>query len=121
LLIIMSFRYTFRLAWLGLPVLLAGCTATEQTAENAAPRSLPTQVNSDADRRALYESNGVNTQAGAPVPDATPNRMRLGEDAADINRRKLPGTLNTNNPNLATPETRLQRIDQSAADTLRRP
>jgi hypothetical protein len=47
--------------------------------------------------------------------------MRLGEEAADINRRKLPGTLNTNNPNLITPETRLQRIDQSAADTLRRP
>ncbi len=119
----MPFRYTFRLAWLVLPALLGSCTATEQTAENAAPRSqpLPTQVSSDADRRALYESNGTNTQAGAPVPDATPNVMRLGENAADINRRKRPETINTNDPNLTTPETRLQRIDQVAADTLRRP
>jgi len=117
----MPFYTCFRLAWLALPALLASCSTAEQTAENAAPRSMPTQVNSDADRRALYNSNGTAVQAGAPVPDATPNVMRLGEEASDINRAKRPESLNTNDANITTPETRLRRIDQSLADTLRRP
>ncbi|MFD1871738.1 hypothetical protein [Hymenobacter bucti] len=117
----MSFHTHLRLACLAASALLVSCTATEQTAENAAPRSIPTEVNSDADRRAIYQSNGTISRAGVPVPDATPNVMRLGEDASDINRTKRPETLNTNDPNLTTPETRLRRIDQSIADTLRRP
>lgn len=117
----MSFRLPLHLAWLALPALLASCTATEQTAENAAPRSTPTEVSSDADRRAIYDANGTTTRAGAPVPDATPNVMRLGENASDINRSKRPETLNTNDANNTSPETRLRRIDQSQADTLRRP
>lgn len=117
----MPFCTYCRLALLAAPVLLASCTATEQTAENAAPRSIPTEVNSDADRRAIYQSNGNISRAGQPVPDATPNVMRLGEEASDINRTKRPETLNTNDANLTTPETRLRRIDQSLADTLRRP
>jgi hypothetical protein len=117
----MSFSSYLRLCWLAGPALLASCTATERTAENAAPRSIPTEVNSDADRRASYQSNGTVSRAGQPVPDATPNVMRLGEDASDINRIKRPETLNTNDANLTTPETRLRRIDQSIADTLRRP
>lgn len=116
----MPFHYKFCLA-LALPALLASCTMTERTAENEAPRSMPTEVNSDADRRAIYNSNGTAAQAGAPVPDATPNVMRLGENASDINRNKRPETLNTNDANLTTPETRLRRIDQPIADTVRRP
>ncbi|MGI4862667.1 MAG: hypothetical protein ACRYFZ_02005 [Janthinobacterium lividum] len=116
----MAFPYNFRLAWLALPALLASCT-TGLTAENEAPRSVPTEVNSDADRRALYNSNGTAAQAGAPVPDATPNVMRLGENASDINRNKRPESINTNDANITTPETRLQRLDQSIADTVRRP
>lgn len=100
----------------------AACTATEQSSEAAQPRALPTQVRTDADRRALYNANGAAGSPAAPVPDATPNRMRLGEQAADINRRKRPESLNTNDPNLTTPETRLQRLNADApADTLRRP
>jgi len=117
----MRFYTHFRLAWLALPALLASCTTTEQTAENEAPRSIPTEVNSDADRRAIYNSNGTAIQNNAPVPDATPNVMRLGENAADINRSKRPETVNTNDANITTPETRLRRIDQSIADTVRRP
>jgi hypothetical protein len=116
----MTFRLPLCVA-LALPALLVSCTATEQTAENAAPRSTPTEVTSDADRRAIYEANGTTTRAGAPVPDATPNMMRLGENASDINRSKRPETLNTNDANITSPETRLRRIDQSQADTLRRP
>jgi len=89
--------------------LLAACTATEQTAETSAPSSTPTEVRTDADRRAIYNGNGAGTNSA--VPDATPNRVRLGEQAADINRQKRIGTLNTNDPNNTTPETRIQRLD----------
>ena len=103
--------------------LLTACTATEQTAERAAPSSVPTEVRTDADRRAIYNSNGVGTSGGYPVPDATPGRVRLGEQAADINRQKRIENMNTNDPNTTTPETRMQRIEYAAPvplDTSRR-
>ena len=97
---------------------LSGCTATEQRAETATPSTVPTEVRTDADRRAIYNSNGTNSA----VPDATPNRVRLGEQAADINRQKRIENTNTNDPNTSTPETRLQRLNyNSPADTMRRP
>ena len=96
--------------------LLAACTATDQRAETATPSA----VRTDADRRAIYNSNGNGTNAA--VPDATPNRVRLGEQAADINRQKRIENTNTNDPNTTTPETRLRRLNyDSPADTLRRP
>lgn len=118
----MSPRFSFRVALLaGLP-LLAACSATERTSEAAAPRTVPTGVVTDADRRAIYNANGPRGAAArAAVPDATPNVMRLGEQASDINRLKRNGTLNTNDANITTNETRMDRIDQSMADTLRRP
>lgn len=99
-------RYVFALA------LFTACTAAEQTAETATPSAqpIPTAVNSDADRRAIYESNGGRTGPGAR-PDASPNAVRLGEQASDINSRKRVETLGTNDPNTSTPETRLQRLD----------
>ena len=54
----------------------------------ATPGAVPTEVRTDADRRALYNSNGAPSRSGYAVPDATPNRVRLGEQAADINREK---------------------------------
>ena len=100
--------------------LLPACTASEQPAETANPSAVPRQVRTDADRRAIYNSNGSGN--GSAVPDATPNRMRLGEQAADINRQKRIENANTNDPNNTTPETRLRRLGyDSPADTLRRP
>lgn len=96
-------------------LLLAACTATEQSAETSAARSVPTEVRTDADRRAIYE-NGRNTRTSA-VPDATPNTQRLGEQASDINRRKRVETINTNDPNTSTPETRVQRQSEIPAAT----
>ncbi|WP_460583798.1 hypothetical protein [Hymenobacter arcticus] len=118
----MFLRYSLRAAALGLPLLLAACTASERTAENAAPRSIPTEVTTDADRRAIYNANaprGASTTS--PAPDATPNTLRLGEQASDINRVKRPETLNTNDANNTTTETRLQRIDQTIPDPAPRP
>jgi hypothetical protein len=132
----MLFRFFFRAASLALPLALASCSAAEQTAETAAPRSVPTgqiagsatpgvvptEVNSDADRRAIYNANAPRgTAARTPVPDATPNVMRLGEQASDINRAKRPETLNTNDANITTNETRMQRIDQSIPQPQPRP
>ena len=101
--------------------LLAGCTAAEQTAETASPAAVPTEVRTDADRRAIYNSNGTGTNSS--VPDATPNRVRLGEQAADINRQKRIENVNTNDPNNTTPATRIQRLNYDAPvnSTPRRP
>jgi hypothetical protein len=90
-------------------LLLGACTATEQTAERAEPSAAPTEIRTDADRRAIYNNNGTGTNSS--VPDATPNRMRLGEQAADINRQKRIENTNTNDPNNTTPETRIQRLN----------
>ncbi|WP_035564262.1 hypothetical protein [Hymenobacter sp. IS2118] len=92
--------------------LLASCTATEQTAERATPSAVPTEVRTDADRRAIYNSNG--TGANSAVPDATPNRVRLGEQAADINRQKRIENVNSNDPNNTAPATRIQRLNYDA-------
>ncbi|MGI4832910.1 MAG: hypothetical protein ACRYFK_05550 [Janthinobacterium lividum] len=116
----------FRPLALGAAVALAGCSASETASERAAPASepIPTEVNSDAARRAIYNANspvrGTSVPAAA-VPDATPNTQRLGEQAADINRYKRPETLNTNDPNITPTETRMQELDRSIPDTLRRP
>jgi nitrous oxide reductase accessory protein NosL len=119
----MFFRLIFRApASLALPLALAACSAAERTAETSAPRAVPTEVTTDADRRAIYNANAPRgTAARQPVPDATPNTLRLGEQASDINRLKRPESLNTNDPNITTNETRLQRLDQGIPDTLRRP
>ncbi len=98
---------------------LGACTATEQTSELATPRVTPTVVNSDADRRAIYNSNGGYGAAGGAVPDATLGRVRLGEQAAEINSRKRIETLGTNSANTTTPETRMRRI-RYEGDTLGR-
>ena len=103
--------------------LLSSCSVSEQTSETASPTSVPTEVRTDADRRAIYNSNGVPSSGGYAVPDATPNRVRLGEQAAGINNQKRIENVNTNDPNNTSPETRLQRLNYDAPlpDTTRRP
>lgn len=122
----MRFTFPARLAALAVPALLAACSATETASERAAPSSqpIPTEVNSDAARRAIYNSNGPvrgTSVPATPVPDATPNTQHLGEQASDINRYKRPETLNTNDANITPTETRMQELDRSIPDTLRRP
>ena len=117
-----DFRNFTRRPWLALStgLMLSACTTTEQARESAAPSAVPNQVRTDAERRAIYNSNGTGTNSA--VPDATPNRVNLGEQAADINRQKRIENVNTNDPNNSAPETRLQRLNNSPpADTPRRP
>lgn len=92
---------------LALAISLPACSVTDQAAETSAP----TEVRTDADRRAIYNSNGVPTRGGYAVPDASPNNVRLGEQAAEINREKRIENTNTNAPNNTTTETRYRRLD----------
>ena len=100
-------------------LLLGGCTTAQDTsAEESAARRVPDRIVTDADRQAAYNSNaGYN---GA-TPDATPGRVRLGNQASGINAQKRPETLNTDDNNTSTPETRLKRVKGAPADTLRLP
>lgn len=96
----------------------AACSTTQETAAEERVQRPPTVIRTDADRQAAYNSNAG---YGGAVPDATPGRVRTGEQAASINSRKRPENLNTNDPNTSTPETRLRRLNGAPADTLRLP
>ena len=101
----------FRLSAVALATtLLSACSVSEQTAETAAPTTAPNAVRTDADRRAIYNSNGTGSSNGYAVPDATPSHVRLGEQAAAINSAKRIENVNTNDANITTPETRLKRL-----------
>lgn len=122
----MRFATLCRLAALAAFAPLAACSASETASERAAPASqpIPAEVNSDEARRAIYNANApvrTSTAPLPPIPDATPNTQRLGEQAAGINNYKRPETLNTNDPNNSTTETRMQNLDRAIPDTLRRP
>ncbi|MBT2559457.1 hypothetical protein J7E24_16850 [Hymenobacter sp. ISL-91] len=100
-------------------LLLAGCTTSQETrSEEASVRRVPGRIVTDADRQAAYNSNAG---YGGATPDATPGRVRLGEQASGINSQKNPESLNDDNNNTATPETRLRRVKGAPADTLRLP
>ena len=96
----------------------AACTATQENTAEVDRAPLPTQIRTDADRQAAYNSGAG---YGGSVPDATPGRVELGEQAAGTNTRKRIENVNTNDPNTSTPETRLRRLRGATADTIRRP
>lgn len=109
----LAFRLNLSVSTLLLAGSLVACSVSDQVSETATPSATPTQVRTDADRRALYNSDGVPSRNGYPVPDATPNRVRLGEQAADINRAKRIENINTDDPNNTTPELRIKRLNYS--------
>ncbi|GAA3928536.1 hypothetical protein [Hymenobacter algoricola] len=98
--------------------LLSACTTAQESAGEVDRAPVPTTIRSDADRQAAYNSGAG---YGGSVPDATPGRVNLGEQASGTNSRKRVETLNTNDPNNTTPETRMRRLDDAPMDTLRRP
>ena len=98
--------------------LLPACTASQESAAEVDRAPVPTTIRTDADRQAAYNRGAG---SGGSVPDATPGRVNLGEQASGTNARKRVETLNTNDPNNTTPETRMRRLDDAPVDTLRRP
>lgn len=104
---------------LGASGLLSSCFTSQETSnEVARPTAVPTEIRTDADRQAAYNSGGG---YGGSVPDATPGRVQLGEQASGINSRKRPESLNTNEANTTSQETRLRRLNGAPVDTVRRP
>ncbi|QIX62410.1 hypothetical protein HER32_14965 [Hymenobacter sp. BT18] len=103
-----------------LPVLagMLSCTTAEESAVERERPTAPASITTDADRQAAYNSNAG---YGGSVPDATPGRVPIREQSSGINSRKRPETLNTDDPNNSTPETRLRRLNGAPVDTLRRP
>jgi hypothetical protein len=98
--------------------LLSACFTSQETSNEAARPTLPAEIRTDADRQAAYNSGAG---YGGSVPDATPGRVPLREQASGINSRKRPETLNTNDANTTTNETRLRRLQGGIVDTMRRP
>ncbi|QDA59409.1 hypothetical protein [Hymenobacter jejuensis] len=98
--------------------LLTSCTATEGTAAESDQPRVPSEIRNDADRKAAYNSNAG---YGGSVPDATPGRVPIREQASGTNARQRPESVNTNNPNTTTQETRLRRLNDAPLDTTRRP
>lgn len=98
--------------------LTTACFTSQETAAEVERPALPNQITTDAERQAAYNSGAG---YGGSVPDATPGRVRLGEQASGINSRKRPESLNTNDPNTTTNETRLRRLNGGIVDTVQRP
>ncbi|MCC3158883.1 hypothetical protein LJ737_16695 [Hymenobacter sp. 15J16-1T3B] len=100
-----SCRY-LTLAVAGLLALgLGACTASDSAVETD---RAPTEIRSDADRQAAY-NRGIG--AGGAAPDATPYRVpQVREQAAASGGRQRIETINTNDPNNTTQETRMRRI-----------
>ncbi|HEX8425964.1 hypothetical protein [Hymenobacter sp.] len=110
-------RFIIAALLVGSSGLTTACFTSESAAEVERP-VLPTQITTDAERQAAYNSGAG---YGGSVPDATPGRVRPGEQASGINSRKRPETLNTNDPNNTPNETRLRRLNGGIIDTMRRP
>ena len=117
----MKHNYTrtyFRLALVALSVYsLDACTTSQEQAAEVGRPAVPSEILTDADRQAAYNSNAGYSGS---TPDATPGRVpSIRNEASGINSQKRPETLNTNSPNNTPTETRLRRINgASSSDTL---
>ncbi|TGE17571.1 hypothetical protein [Hymenobacter elongatus] len=96
---------------------LASCTASQESSAEVDRAPLPGAIRTDADRQAAYNSNGG---YGGSVPDATPGRVEVREQASGSNARKRIENINTNDPNNTPTETRLRRLNTTPLDTTRR-
>ncbi|MCB2408586.1 hypothetical protein [Hymenobacter lucidus] len=108
---------SFRLLLLLSSSWLTACTASQESAAEVDRAPVPTAIRTDADRQAAYNSNGG---YGGSAPDATPGRVEVREQASGINSRKRVESVNTNDPNNTTNETRLRRLNGAPVDTVRR-
>ena len=92
---------------------LAGCMASDSTAIET--DRAPTEIRTDADRQAAY-NRGLG--AGGAVPDATPGRVpQVREQAASGGGRQRIESINTNDANNTSQETRMMRIKGNPSST----
>ncbi|TGE23307.1 hypothetical protein [Hymenobacter metallicola] len=96
---------------------LSACTASQESSAEVDRAPLPAAIRTDADRQAAYNSNAG---YGGSVPDATPGRVEIREQAARSNARQRVESVNSNDPNNTPTETRLRRLNGAPLDTVRR-
>lgn len=93
-----------RIIMVGVGIVSMSCTSAKENNEfNAAA---PSTINSDEDRRAIY-NNGAATNTPSSVP------RRLDGNASEINRKKNIGGVDANEP----PEVRTRQIGRPTTDT----
>jgi hypothetical protein len=93
----------------GVGLMMIACTSARETNEYNA--TAPTTIESDADRRAIYNNAGDTRPISRP-----PN---LNNQASEINRQKNIEDPNVNNPNNKPAEARTMEIGRPAPDTIR--
>ncbi|MDB5264083.1 MAG: hypothetical protein JWQ14_3366 [Adhaeribacter sp.] len=90
-------------------MMMIACTSARETNEYNA--TAPTTIQSDADRRAIYNNAGTTQPLSRP-----PN---LNNRASEINRQKNIENPGTNNPNNKPPEVRVMEMGRPLPDTIR--
>ncbi|OON67401.1 hypothetical protein [Hymenobacter sp. CRA2] len=115
----LPFRFALLAASAG-AAFLGACSASDTALETD---RAPTEIRTDADRQAAY-NRGIGT--GSSAPDATPGRVpQVREQAAATGGRQRIESINTNDPNNTSQETRMRRIQGNStiiiSDSLRRP
>jgi len=115
----MSAQFLLSLASAVLLLSSTACTISQEQGVEVARPAAPTEILTDADRQAAYNSNAG--YGSGTAPDATPGRVQPGQQASSTNARQRPESLNTNLPNNTPTETRLSRLRGAPVDTLRLP
>lgn len=85
---------------------LVGMSCTSARENNEFNAAVPSTINSDEDRRAIYNNGGTTT-----TPSSTPRR--LDNNASEINRKKNIEGVNENKP----PEVRTRELGRPTTDT----
>ena len=92
----------------GVGLMMIACTSARETNEMNA--TVPNTIESDADRRAIY--NNTDTRPIAKPPG-------LNNQASEINRQKNIEDRGQNDPNNDPIEVRTMEISRPTADTIR--
>ena len=93
----------------GVGLMMIACTSARESNEYNA--TAPTTIQSDADRRAIYNNAGETRPISRP-----PN---LNNQASEINRQKNIENRGQNSPNNKPLEVRTMEVGRPAPDTLR--
>lgn len=93
----------------GVGMMLMACTSARETNEYNA--TVPNTIESDADRRAIYNN--------APLVKPIQRPPSLNNQASEINRKRNIEEFNTNSASNEPLEVRTRRIRSTSPDTVR--
>jgi len=105
-------RQAAQIISIGVGLSTLACTSAKENSEfNAA---VPTTIQSDADRRAIY--NNGSTVNNSSTPSSVPRR--LDNQASEINRQKNIDNRGVNEPSNEPLEERTRELGRSTTDTI---